>query len=243
MKPRIGAALSALAFLALFGGLGGLGLWFTGGSVYDGLRARDWVKVKADITHVDTGTVTFAYVFQDRKYVSDRVGTFAPGGSTDLDDWEDRMDAMISTAVAEKRPVTAFVNPDRPAEAMLDREIRWKFVLVLMGISFAAAVGGLVAFFAIGRKALGGKSSGGSVPWLRPRAREAVTQWLVALVWNGVSLPIALVAIPDLWRSGDWFPIVLLLLFPAIGLLILWSALRSTAASFGEGIFNERSAA
>lgn len=153
-KDRIGAAIAALGFLAIFGGLGALGLWFTVGSIVDGLRARDWVPVQASITHVDTGTATFAYSWQDRRYHSDRVGTFKPGGSTDLDDWEERMDKLIGDAVDAKKPVTVFVNPADPAEAMLDREIRWKFVLVIMGVSFVSFAAGSIAFVGIGRSAI-----------------------------------------------------------------------------------------
>ena len=251
VRERISAAIGALAFLTLFAGLGSIGLWATGSSIYDGWRAQDWVKVKADITFVDVGTASYKYEFQGRKYASDRVGTFSLGGSTDLDDWEDRMDAMLSSAVAEKRPVTAYVNPDNPRQAMLDREIRWRFVLVLMAIAMAFTVGGLFAFVAIGRKALpgrgayswSGRGSGAGVPWLKPKAREALTQWGVGLVWNLFAVPIGVLAIPDMWQKGEWFPILLLLLFPFIGLLILWAALRSTVACFREGVFNARSAA
>jgi hypothetical protein len=242
-KERIGAAFGAVLFLALFGGLGGAGMWVTGESIYQGLRARDWVPVEADITHVDTGTATFAYYWHENRYFSDRVGTFRPGGSTDLDDWEDRMDRRLAEAVEQKKPVTAYVNPKNPAEAMLDREIRWKFVMVIMGISFAAFIGGLVAFVLIGRNAIGWRQRGGGVPLLKPRAREALTQWVVALVWNGFCLPLAIFVIPDLWAKGEWFPVILLGLFAAVGLLIAWGALLTTVSVFRDGSpFNARTA-
>ena len=53
-----------------------------------------------------------------------------------------------------------------------------------------------------------------------------------------MSLPIALVAIPNLWAQGEWFPIILLVIFPLIGMLILWSALSNTVTAFREGLFN-----
>ena len=242
-RSRLGSAVGALVFLVFFGGLGFTGLWFTGGAVYDGLRAGDWVKVKAEVTHVDTGTATFAYQFEGKRYVSDRVGTFRPGGSTDLDDWEERMDALLDEAVTQKKPVTAFVNPDDPAEAMLDREIRWRLLLVLGGFAFAFFAGGVFAFVAIGRKALGWRETGAGVPWLKPRAREALMQWSVGLVWNLILLPVALIAIPGFWEAGEWVPIVILTVLAGFGPLILWSALHSTAASAKEGFFNARSAA
>ena len=242
-KERIGAAVGALAFLTLFGGMGALGLWVTLASVYDGLRAREWVAVDADIGHVDRGTATFTYYWQERRYASARVGTFKPGGSTDLDDWEERMDKLLSDAIAEKKPVTAYVNPADPEEAMLDREIRWKFVLVIMGISLASFVGGLIAFVAVGRNAIGWQSSGAGVPWLKPRAREALMQFAVALVWNGFMIPLALVVVPEMWEKGEWFPVVLLSFFAIVGLLILWGALSTMFAVLRDGSpFNARTA-
>ena len=243
VKERISAAVGALAFLTLFGGMGALGLWVTGESIYQGLRARDWVPVEADIAHVDTGTATYVYYWQEKRYASDRVGTFRPGGSTDLDDWEHRMDKMLSEAVEQKKPVTAYVNPTDPAEALLDREIRWKFVLVIMGISFASFVGGLVAFVLIGRNAFGWRQSFAGVPLLKPRAREALMQWGVALVWNGFMLPLSLVVIPEMWQKGEWFPVILLSIFLFVGLMIAWGALNTTVSVLREGSpFNARAA-
>jgi hypothetical protein len=243
-KERLGAAVGAAAFLALFGGMGGLGLWFTGNAIYDGLRAGDWAPVEAEIKHADAGTATYSYWWQERRYVSDRVGTFAPGGRTDLDDWDEHMDKLLSDAVAEKKPVTAYVNPRDPEEALLDRQIRWKFLLVIMGLSLASAAGGLTAFVAIGRDAIGWQSRGAGVPLLKPRAREALFQWAVGVVWSGTSFPIAIVAMPEMWDKGEWFPVILLAIFPFFGLLILWSAVSSTLATFREGSpFNARTAA
>ena len=242
-KQRLSAAVGALAFLTLFGGLGGVGLWVTGESIYQGLRARDWVPVEADVTHVDTGTATYVYYWQERRYAADRVGTFRPGGSTDLDDWEHRMDRMLSEAVEQKKPVTAYVNPKDPAEAILDREIRWKFVLVILDISFVAFVGGLAAFVLIGRDAVGWRSSGAGVPWLKPRARLALLQGGVAFVWNGLMIPLALVFLPDVWEKRDWIPVVLLSVFLLLGLLIAWGALNTTVSVFRDGSpFNARTA-
>lgn len=208
------------------------------------MRAVDWKPVAAEITHVDRGTATFSYIWEERRYLSSRIGTFKPGGSTDLDDWEDRMDRQLSDAVAEKKPVTAYVNPADPAEAMLDREIRWKFVLVIAGISFASFMAGAIAFVGIGAKAVGWRSRGAGVPLLKPRAREALTQWGVALLWNAFMVPISLVVIPDMLEKGAWFPVVLLAIFLLLGLVIAWAALSTTWSVLREGSpFNARAAA
>jgi hypothetical protein len=173
VKERIGAAIGALAILTLFGGVGGLGLWATTSSIYDGWRARDWVPVEARVTHVDKGTATFAYEFNERKHAADRAGTFWLGASTDLDDWEERMDALLSDATRNEKPITVFVNPADPAEAMIDREIRWRLVLVLMGVALAFTAGGLFASVAIGRQAFDWQGGGAGVSSLKPRRRTA----------------------------------------------------------------------
>jgi hypothetical protein len=242
-RERIGAAVGAAAFLALFGGMGGLGLWFTGSSICEGLRARSWVPVEAQVVHVDAGTATYSYWWQERQHVSDRVGTFAPGGATDLDDWDERIDRLLSDAMAEKKPVTVHVNPEDPTEALLDREIRWRFVLVIMGVSLASFVGGLVAFVGIGRNAIGWSQHGAGIPLLKPRAREALTQWTVALVWIAFTTPLAVAVVPEMWAKGEWFPVVLLSVFVLIGWLIAWGALNTTVAVFRDGSpFNARAA-
>ena len=243
VKERIGAGVAALAFLVLFGGAGLFCLWAIGATIFDGMRAKSWVAVPATVTHVDTGQVGYSYEWQGARHAGTRPGTFVVGGRAEVDDWEDRIGAMLSRAMGEEAPVTVYVNPGDPRESMLDREIRWKLLAIFLPFGVGFTAGGLVAGFLIGRAAFGWKETGGGVPLLKPRAREALTQWTVALVWNACTLPIALVAIPDLWASGEWFPIVLLLIFPFVGLLVLKSAVQSTAAVLREGSpFNARTA-
>ena len=247
-KQRIGAALAALAFLLAFGGVGLAASYVIYGTIRDGIRAQDWVAVRATVESVEQGTVRYTYGWQGRVYKGDRAGTFLLGGTSDVDDWDERMEAAIVAAQQEVKPLMVFVNPENPAESMVDREIRWKLLLFPLPFALGFGGAGLAAFFLIGRDALprrddsGIQGSSAGVPFLKPRAREALTQWVVGLVWNGVSLPIALVAIPGLWASGEYFPVGLLALFPLFGLLILWSAIGSTMNAFREGLFNPRSA-
>lgn len=242
IKERIGAGVAALAFLLVFGGIGLGAFYVIYGTIRDGLRAENWLAVRATVNHVDQGTVTYTYEWQGKKYVGDRAGTFILGGTSEIDDWDDRMEAAITAAQQADKPLMVFVNPDNPSESMVNREIRWKLLLVALPFGLAFGGGGLAAAFLIGRTALGIKQSGGSVPWLRPRTREALWQWAVGIVWSGVSAPIALIAIPSLWAQGEYFPVILLSIFPVIGLVILKSALTSTVGAFREGLFNSDAA-
>lgn len=243
-KERIGAAIAALSFLLLFGGVGAGAVYVIGASIRDGVRAQDWVRVKAQVRHVDAGQVAYAYEWQGKQYTGDRAGTFVLGGNSDIDDFDDRMEAAIAAAQQEEKPLMVYVNPENPAESMVDNVIRWKLLALCLPFAVGFGGGGLAAFFLIGRSALPGRARGQSyagVPLLKPKTREALTNWAVAIVWNGVALPIAVVAIPGLWASGEWFPVAMLAIFPLIGFLILWSALGRSVAAFREGLFNARS--
>ena len=243
VKERISAGVAALAFLLLFGGVGFLAIYAIAGTLYTGWRTSSWVATPATITHVDTGQVAYSYEWQERRYTGDRAGTFVLGGSSGVDDWDDRMEELISKARSEERPVSVFVNPSNPAESILNREIRWKLLVVFVPFAVGFTGVGLFAFVMIGGKALGRKETYAGVPLLRPRAREALTVWAVGLGWNSVMLPIAVLAIPEFWSKGEWFPVVLCSFFLLVGLLILFSALTVTVAVLGEGSpFNERTA-
>ena len=244
-KERLGAAVAALAFLILFGGVGFGAFYVIGATIRDGLRAQDWVRTRAQVQHVDHGSVTYTYEWQGKRYSGDRAGTFILGGTSDVDDWDDRMEAAIRAAQQEEKPFTVFVNPENPSESMANNEIRWKLLAIALPFGIGFGGGGLAAFILIGRSALpkkqrsalGGGSSAG-VPMLKPRTREALWQWAVAAVWNGVAFPIALIALPEMWEKREWFPVILLSIFPLVGMLILWSALGSTVNAFRDGLFN-----
>jgi hypothetical protein len=232
-KDRIGAFIGGLVMLLIFGGISGGAFWVIGKTIQAGMQAEDWVKVRAEVRNVSEGSVTYAYDWQGKKYVGDRTGTFVLGGSSSVDDWEDRMDAMLTTAQNEKKPITIFVNPANPSESLMDREIRWALLFAFC-LPFAVGFGaGAVFALYLLAKAVGLVDNGR--PLLKPQVRTAFVQWGFALVWNSIAFPIAVIAIPSLWSEGEWFPVILLSLFPLIGLLVLWGALASTFTALRQG--------
>jgi hypothetical protein len=253
VRSRLSAACGALACLLAFGGVGALAFWAIGASIHDGMRAKDWVRVKANVERVDTGEVTYSYEWEGKRRYGDRAGTFVLGGNSDVDDFDDRMEALLEDATTNRKPITVWVNPQDPSESMIDNTIRWKLLLLFLpfGVGFGGA--GLAASWAIGKQALPRRAprapgevrgAWAGVPLLKPKAREALFQWAVAFVWNAVSFPIALVGIPKAWGEGNWLAIIVMAVFPLIGALIAWGAIGSTAAVLREGSpFNARSAA
>lgn len=227
VKKRIGYFLGALGFLATFGAVGIFAGHLIVTTLLDAKRAPGWPQVPAMVESVgEAGSVTYTYEYKGVKYTGDRMGTFWIGGSSD-DDWDQRMASKLESALASGTPVMAFVNPEKPRDAMLDTEIRWKLLMFCLPFALGFGGVGLGGFFVLVAKGLG-LDSISTQPMLKPKSREMLTQWFFGGLWNAVAMPIAFLFIPEMYARGEWFPILFVAIFPLIGVLILWSALVSS---------------
>lgn len=227
VKKRVGHFLGALGFLATFGAVGIFAAYVIVATLVDARRAPGWPQVPATVQSVgDSGAATYTYEYKGVKYTSDRVGTFWLGGSAE-DEWDRRMYSKLESALAAGRPVMAFVNPEKPREAMLDTEIRWKLLMFCLPFVLGFGGVGLGGFFFMLVKALG-LDSISTQPMLKPKSREMLGQWFFGILWNVVAMPIAFLFIPGMWAQGEWFPILFVAIFPAIGVLILLGAVITT---------------
>jgi hypothetical protein len=228
VKGKGAAILFCLAFALPFGGVGAGATWAMATMIYDGLRAKEWVRVKADVGD----RWTYRYAFNGASHTSDRLGTFRLGGTSDVDDFDERVAALFAQAREEKRPITVFVNPDKPSEAMVDRTIRWGFLIFLVpfGLAFGAVgVGALVVLVGLLRK----PAKAAARPLDSPAAGLAGL-WLFAIIWNSISFPVAALAVPQAIEQGDW-GLLFILIFPLVGVLILWGAIAATFAQLRRG--------
>ena len=239
MKGKFGAAVFCLLFAIPFGGVGAGAAWAMVTMIQDGLRARDWVLVKADVT----GPASYRYTFEGKTYDSERLGTFRLGGTSDIDDFDERVASILAKGRDEQKPITVWVNPDKPSEAMVDRAIRWMFLVFLT--PFALAFGGvgvgalwfLVHTLREPSKTKAGKERRGASLVAKPMesAMSGIGGlWFFAIVWNAISFPIAILAVPQALENGEWL-VLIVLLFPLIGILVLWSAIAATLAYLRRG--------
>ena len=229
MKAKLGAALFCLAFAIPFGGVGVGASWVLARMIQDGLRAEDWVGVKATVESFGNGSVVYRYRFAGQDYGGDRLGANPIGGTDNVDSWHDDMAAMLSEAKKTGKPITVWVNPDNPSESMVDRTIRWKLAVFI--IPFALGFGGvglaaLVIFFrTLFRSADEVEKDPVGTP--SGKAGGVLMLWIFAFFWNAISVPIAILAVPEGIESGQW-AVLLVLLFPLVGLLLVWGAIAST---------------
>ena len=235
---KLGAALFCLLFAVPFGGVGAFASYGIYKMIHDGVRAKEWVRVKAEVT----GDANYRYTFKGATYSGDRLGTMPFNGTSDVDDFDERVGSLFAQAREERKPITVFVNPDNPAESMVDRQIRWGMMLFL--VPFALAFGGvgvgmLVAIFFLLR---GDRKATREDRAAAAAAASAVAQpsngagflWVFAFFWNVIAFPIAGLTIPDILRNGEWMGLFVLL-FPLVGVGLLWAAIAASVQRFRRG--------
>lgn len=234
MSEKVGGALFALVFMVCFGGVGlGAGSVMVS-TLWEGFAAQDWIRVKAHVAKYDSSGLQYRYRLNDRDYTGDRIGPGWLQGS----EVDDEVDARLSAAVGQEKPITVFVDPDNPAKSLVDPQIPWTMMAFLTPFAFGFGGVGLGALYMLFHILRGDekkekfsakkkvvKSSAGS---------ETLGIWIFTFFWNVISFPIALIAVPEIWRSGEWLGL-LVLIFPAIGLLLLWAAISSTIRMIRRG--------
>lgn len=138
-----------------------------------------------------------------------------------------------------------WINPTAPNQAIIDRDMRWG-LFALMTIFCSVFIGiGLIVMLASVRstgksktsKALPDITNENNIDWkshkgwetskIRSNATKGVWfSWIFALLWNAVSVPIIFV-IPRELSSGN-YPALLILLFPLVGMFLVYRAIAST---------------
>ncbi len=233
MKDKLAAALFCLLFAVVFGGVGVFATWVIAATIHDGMRAQDWVRVKAYVESLDATGVRYRYTFQGRDYNGARLGSSPLGASDNIDEWPEEMYDRLAAARSESRPITVLVDPEKPSDSMIDARIRWTFLLFLLPFSLGFGGVGVGALYALTRVLQGKRAHRG--PGIASDARAGIIGlWVFAFFWNVISFPIALLFVPRLIGDGEWMGLFVVL-FPLIGLFVLWTAIKGTWAYLRRG--------
>ena len=224
MKGKLATALFCLVFAIPFGGVGVGASWVMVRMIQDGYRAQEWVRVQATVDSWSRGSVAYHYKFGDATYAGDRLGVNPIGGKDNIDSWYSDISSMISDAKSGRKPLMVWVNPDNPAESMVDRTIRWK--LVAFALPFALGFGGVgVGALWVLVRTLFARSGTDAVASAAPSG--VLGLWVFTFFWNVIAFPIAIVVVPDAVAKGE-YAVLFVLLFPLIGVLMLWGAISAT---------------
>ncbi len=237
--------LFALPFAA--GGVG-MGVWLVI-TLFTCLSAQHWVETPARIVRTDLkvhrgksttyeAIAEYTYEFGGRQYRGNRVSV--SGGADNLGSFQQHAYQELTRCLRQGKSFRCYVNPARPDQALLYRDLRWEaaafqmiFVLVFGGIGFGLLAGGAAAYRQERTRAALA-SAHPDKPWMWKADWAAgqivsstktamVGSAIFALFWNLVSAPLWIVLPGEIVRKGNHWAL-LGLVFPAIGLvLVAWA--------------------
>lgn len=245
---------SGAGCLAAFGSIffiAGVGIFLWGlVSIYDAFQARNWQPVEATITHVeqvisrgDDSTSygvrgSFNYEYQGKRYTSNKLNFYT--GTDNIGDYQQDFYRELQQVKNSQRTVTAYVNPENPNEAVIDKRIRWGmlgfqsiFLLVFGGVGLGIIIAGRYASKKAGKELelqqlYPDEPWNWKEEWQSNRFKAATgTGFKVllgfAIFWNLIAIPSSVMAMIEFFKTFD-YPILFVLLFPLVGIGLLVAA-------------------
>ena len=208
------------------------------------IKAASWEQIEADLieyklqTSHSTDSTTYkatakySYYYLGQRYQSNRVSFNS--GSDNIGSYHHDMNAELAQISRSSSPLLIWVNPENPAEAVIDKGVRWGlfafksiFLLIFGGV-------GLIGLYVMFRNRNAGDvlpSAELDKPWTQYSEWNSATLYSnaklgnrmmlgFALFWNLIAWPIALFSIEPI-LEGD-YAVLLVMLFPIVGLCIFW---------------------
>lgn len=247
LKSRITLLIFSAVFALAFG-LGGVvaGVKPMVSMLQSAWQARSYVAIPAQVLEVSLTrggkssravTARYRYELNGQTYESNRVGLHG-GNADNIGDWQSQWYRKLLNAYKAQRTITVWVDPLKPADAVIDRNIRWLMMLFLLPFALifpAVSLGAMWFFF----KTWAARPTGGATamasnpglesaaPHLQDSSRNAAGFfWFFALFWNLIAWPIAVLT----WSTRGFSVINLFVsIFPALGIFLLWLAIKATA--------------
>ena len=235
-------------FALPFAGVGVWMLWSIGSTVIDAWDMNSWLPAEAHVISAgyttnsgdDTDTyeayAQYRYYWNGETFTGDRVSISS--GGDNIGDYQTETGRRLSAAQRSGQPITVYVNPAQPSEAIVNRDIRWGmigfksiFVFVFGGVGF----GLIYAAFRTPKKTDATLPQYVDTPWLLNdkwqtdtiRSSSKATMWAAwgfALFWNLISAPLPFVLFDEVTNKQNYIALVGLL-FPLVGIGLLWWAI------------------
>jgi Protein of unknown function (DUF3592) len=267
-KSSLSTAQSAgclVLFSLPFAAVGvGIAIWLAI-SVLRSREMQSWVEVPAEITRAELqshrsrkGGVTheavadYRYQFNGQPFTGSRVSLLS--GSDNIGSFQHDAYIELKSHLDRHQPFRCFVNPSKPADSILYRNLRWEMLTFLTAFAcvFGAAGFGLLTGAVVTNRKSAQMTSAAPAdePW-KARAdwasgripqRRSFAAWpvatMVAIFWTVASLPLLLV-MPQLLHDVKTPWVWLMVVIPAVNLLLLIGVLYPLvrARKYGESIF------
>jgi len=254
-----------ILFALPFAGVGVAMLVLLAWTLLEWSAVRRWEAVPARIvraeleTHLSDdstsykATAEYRYEFGGKTYTGTRVALH--GGSDNIGSFQKTVHKELKRHEKSGRPFRCFVNPRRPSEAILYRQLRWEmmafytlFALVFGGFGFALLFGCLYGY----RKLRAEENLAAIHPeepwrwredWAKGEVRSSgkallLGVWGFAVLWNLISAP-AVFLLPSEVIGKNNLLALLGLIFPVVGLglLIVAVYLLLRWRKYGDAVF------
>jgi hypothetical protein len=247
MRGKIFISLFALPFF----GVGVWMLWSISSSLVESWQMDDWVQAEARLTRGgyetrsgdDSNTyeayADYVYDFQGRSYSGSRVSLSS--GADNIGDYQTDIGRRLQSASASGDYILIYVNPDNPAESIIDRGVRWGlmgFKSIFLFVFGGVGLGLLIFTWRAPKEKDQTLPKFQDAPWLLNDDWQTATirssskssmygAWIFAAFWNLISAPLPFVLYGEILEKQNYVAIVGLL-FPIVGIgLLVWAVRRT----------------
>ena len=222
------------AFLAIAFGVG-----FVYSPLHDAWRSRGWQPVEATLEpapgirgRTDIG---YRYRYGGTEHLGRQISFYDRVSGSGVNTFHRANYRRLLAQYQAGRPITVWVDPRNPADAVFERAILWDSVWgALGGAGFMAVVGLLFAYLGF----FGMRPRFASDTEARAFARERVLRgssndfptfvWLAALFWNGMVALMLATGLTPARGVSPWMVYAAAGAFVLVGVFIAWKALLAT---------------
>lgn len=236
MAKRILGYALGLLFAVVFGAVGWFaGLQPLGQTTYAWWDARHWVAVKATVEKNElvvhkgrrsssySNEVRYLYTYRGVNLFGQRVSLY--DYADNVDDWHQQIHQRLALAQARGEEIDVWVNPDNPKQSLIDREIRWRRLALMMPFAIIFPCGALLGLYLLWSSAKRPDSVSTST-----RARKtlsphsgAMVLFVFGAVFTIIGASFSLLFIrPEQAPNIGW----LVLIFPVVGIGLMIGAVR-----------------
>lgn len=247
MKGKLFLFLFALPFF----GIGAWMLYSVGSNFSLAWQMQDWQSTAATLTnagytsHAGDDSTTYeafanyTYTANGATYSNDRVGLSS--GADNIGSYQTDIGNRLRQTWSQGRPIVIYVNPQDPADSIIDRDIRWAMIgfKSIFVFTFGGVGLGLIIFvFRAPREKDLSDPAYRDRPWLAnddwqlPTIRSSskatmYVTWGFAAVWNLISAPLPFVIYAEVLDKQNYAALIGIL-FPVVGAgLIIWAIGRT----------------
>lgn len=247
MKGKVFLILFALPFAGVGAWMG----WSIADAMLESMRMQSWQSTQARLEkagyethHGDDSTTyqayaTYRYTANGQEYQGDRVGLFS--GNDNIGSYQQDTGLRLESLWRNGQPVVIYYDPERPADSIIDRDLRWGMIgfrSIFLFVFGGVGVGLIVFSFLSPKEKDPDDPAYADAPWLanddwqtssvRSQSRTAMWGvWAFAAFWNLVSAPLPFLLVEEVTVKENYLALIGLL-FPLVGIgLLTWAIRRS----------------